>query len=64
MVHEKISGSSNAVIMPNAPRLIRPRVDWGISQEAWLGSIAGRRHSKLCQTLAAKMQAYSFSKQV
>ena len=36
MEHEKNSGSSNAVVMPNAPQLIRPRVDRGISQETWL----------------------------
>ena len=39
MEHEKNSGSSNAVVMPNAPQLIRPRVDRGISQETWLAFI-------------------------
>ena len=33
MEHEKNSGSSNDVVMPNGPQLIRPRVDRGISQE-------------------------------
>ena len=34
--HEKNSGSSKSVSMPNEPQLISPRVDHGISQETWL----------------------------
>ena len=37
--HGKNSGSSKAVIMPNASQLIRLRVDQGISQETWLAFI-------------------------
>ena len=37
--HENNSGSSNAVIMPNAPQLIRPELTGGISQETCLAII-------------------------
>ena len=39
MEHKQDSGSSNNGVMPNAPQLIRPRVDRGISQETWLAFI-------------------------
>ena len=37
--HQQDSGLSNNGVMPNAPQLIRPRVDRGISQETWLAFI-------------------------
>ena len=37
--HEKKSGSSKAVTVQNAPRLIRPKVDQGISRATWLAFI-------------------------
>ena len=37
--HEKNSGSSKSVSMPNEPQLIRPRVDHGISFHSQVGGI-------------------------
>ena len=39
MEHQQDFGSSNKIIMPNAPQLIRPMVDRGTSQEIWLDFI-------------------------
>ena len=39
MEHQQDFGLSNNGVMPNAPQLIRPRVDRGISQETWLAFI-------------------------
>ena len=39
MEHQQDSGSSNNGVMSNAPQLICPRVDRGISQETWLAFI-------------------------
>ena len=37
--HEKNSGSSQKVSMPNKPKLIRPRMGPWVSQETWLAFI-------------------------
>ena len=39
MEHQQDSGLSNNDVIPNAPQLIRPKVDWGISQETWIAFI-------------------------
>ena len=62
--HQQDSGSSNNGVMPNAPQLIRPRVDRGISQETWLAFICWWEAFKIVSNISnqnASIQLFQYA---
>ena len=56
--NQQDSGSSNNGVMPNAPQLIRPRVDRGSVKKHGLLSFAVGKHSRLVQTIKMFIQLF------